>query len=92
MRLLTGRSRFNNFDVDPKCLLCSLENKDLQHFILQCPALGEVRECHFLQLRKHVICIVGDDGWSVYGVSGGRLSETGREWDFTKCYGQFIRD
>ena len=63
-RSFRDEARFNNCDVDPKCPLCRLENEDLQYFILRCPALGEVRERHFPQLRNLVIGSVGNDGWS----------------------------
>ena len=62
--LQSTKFKFNSSEVDPKCPLCRLESKDLQHFILRCPALAGVREHHFPSLIKLVIGVVGDDIWS----------------------------
>ena len=50
-RLITGtyilqsnKARFNQNKVDPTCPLCNEEDEDLQHFILRCPALEDVRK------------------------------------------------
>ena len=65
-RILTGtyilqstKVKFNNQEVDPKCPLCRLDDEDLVHFILKCPALANIREIHIKDLRDLVIGKVG---------------------------------
>ena len=70
-RILTGtymlqstKVKFNNQEVDPKCPLCRLDDEDLVHFILKCPALANIREIHIKDLRTLVIGKVGQEVWS----------------------------
>ena len=56
-RLLTGtytlqanRHRFNQYEVDKTCELCSMDTEDREHFILHCTALEEVRNKHIAKL------------------------------------------
>jgi len=56
-RLLTGtytlqasKAVFNQYGVDPTCLLCGIEPEDRSHFLLRCPSLADVRQKHFSKL------------------------------------------
>ena len=49
-RLMTGtymlqatRARFNQHQVDPTCLLCCKEPENVEHFLLRCESLTQVR-------------------------------------------------
>ena len=60
-RLLTGtytlqanRHRFNQYEVDKTCELCSKEAEDRQHFILHCTALEQARNKHMPKLLETV--------------------------------------
>ena len=85
-RILTGtymlqstKVKFNNQEVDPKCPLCRLDDEDLVHFILKCPALANIREIHIKDLRALVIGKVGQEVWSKKFCSrgGSRISIKG---------------
>ncbi len=41
--LQTNRVKFNQNEVDPVCLLCRESDEDLQHFLLDCKELSEIR-------------------------------------------------
>ena len=50
-RLMTGsymlqatRARFNQHQVDPTCLLCCKEPENVEHFLLRCESLTQVRD------------------------------------------------
>lgn len=69
-RLLTGTyllqehaQRFNGNSDDQKCLLCQIEQEDLKHFILRCPALNEKRQKVFPALKQAIICNIGQNNW-----------------------------
>lgn len=58
-RLLTGtyvlqanRARFNQYNVDPTCLICSVEPEDRMHFLIRCPVFNEKRAVHLQRLRS----------------------------------------
>ena len=69
-RMLTGvymrqttKSRFNQFEVEQICPLCILAAEDLQHMLLRCPALSEVRSPLFSSIRQLVISHLGSSWW-----------------------------
>ena len=50
-RLMSGtymlqatRARFNQFEVDPTCLLCFKEPENIEHFLLRCESLNKIRQ------------------------------------------------
>ena len=52
-RLLTGnytlqanRHRFNQYEMDKTCGLCSMHTEDHEHYILHCTVLEEARNKH----------------------------------------------
>lgn len=51
LKLLTGtyilqttRAHFNQYEVNPTCLLCKESQETVEHFILECPSLDIVRQ------------------------------------------------
>ena len=38
--LQATRARFNQFEVDPTCLLCCKEPENIEHFLLRCESLN----------------------------------------------------
>ena len=41
--LQSNRAKFNQYSVDPACLLCGDDTKDMIHFLLKCQSLSEPR-------------------------------------------------
>ena len=65
-RLLTGtytlqanRHRFNQYEVEKTCELCSKETEDRQHFILHCSALEHARNRHMSKLLEIAPALTG---------------------------------
>ena len=59
VRLLTGTylvqsavSKFNQYQVDPTCLLCRCSTEDYQHMILECSALLKYRENYLCEIKS----------------------------------------
>ena len=44
--LQSNRARFNQFAVNPACVLCDYPMEDIPHFLLECPALEKARHLH----------------------------------------------
>ena len=42
--LQTKRASFNQNEVDPTCMMCRNGDETMQHFLLQCPVLSEIRD------------------------------------------------
>ena len=42
--LQATRARFNQFEVDPTCLLCFKEPENIEHFLLRCESLNKIRQ------------------------------------------------
>ena len=42
--LQTNRASFNQNEVDPTCMMCRNGDGTMQHFLLQCPVLSEIRD------------------------------------------------
>ena len=60
-RLMTGtyvlqsnRAKFNQYKVNPTCLLCELEPEDQEHFLLRCQSLSEIRG-PFIRKTEHIL-------------------------------------
>ena len=41
--LQATRTKYNQHQVDPRCMLCSVEEEDIVHFLVSCPALEQTR-------------------------------------------------
>ena len=61
--LQTRKSRFNQYEVEQTCPLCRLAAEDLQHMLLRCPALSEVRSPLFSSTRQLLISYLGSSWW-----------------------------
>ena len=61
--LQTTKSRFNQYEVEQICPLCRLAAEDLQHMLLRCPALSEVRSPLFSSIRQILISHLGSSWW-----------------------------
>ena len=62
-RLLTGtyvlqsnRAKFNQYSVNPACLLCGEDPEDLEHFLRKCRALTVTRDSFI----EKTICLLND--------------------------------
>ena len=62
-RLITGayvlpsvRAKFNQYTIDPTCLLCGENPEDHEHFLLMCHSLSESRD-PFIKTIKSV-CLI----------------------------------
>ena len=60
-RMLTGtyilqsnRAKFNQYDVDPTCTMCSAAQESMTHFLLHCPALDAARKEHLPKIQRHI--------------------------------------
>ena len=42
--LQSNRAKFNQYSVDPACLLCGDDAEDMIHFLLKCRCLSEPRD------------------------------------------------
>ena len=48
------RAKFNQYTVDPTCLLCGENPEDHEHFLLMCHSLSESRD-PFIKTIKSVL-------------------------------------
>ena len=62
-RLMTGtyvlqsnRAKFNQYSVNPTCLLCGEDPEDLEHFLLKCRALTVTRD----PFMEKTICLLNE--------------------------------
>ena len=67
-RMLTGvymlqTTRFNQYEVEQICPLCRLVAEDLQHMLLRCPALSDVRSHLFSSIRQLLNSHLGSSWW-----------------------------
>ena len=60
-RLMSGtymlqatRARFNQFEVDPTCLLCCKEPENIEHFLLRCESLNKIRQPFLDKIYKFI--------------------------------------
>jgi hypothetical protein len=71
-RLLTGTymlqaitSKYSAGKESAICKCCGIENEDITHFLLNCPALFQKRKLYHSQLKKSVINMIGIDKWNI---------------------------
>ena len=71
VRLLTGTylvqsavSKFNQYQVDPTCLLCRCSTEDYQHMILECSALLKYRKNYLCEIKSIIDSECGPDTWN----------------------------
>ena len=67
-RLLTGtymlqamKSKYSAGKESAICKCCGIENEDIAHFLLNCPALFQKRKLYHSQLKESVINMIGID-------------------------------
>ena len=72
-RIVTGtdivqslRSKFNQYQIDPTCPLCYVEDEDITHMILQCSALHPARKDPFQKLNDYIISKTDINFWRSY--------------------------
>ena len=70
VRLLTGTylvqskiSRFNQYQVDPTCMLCRSSPEDYMHMILDCGALLKYRKDYIHKLKSIIDTECGPNIW-----------------------------
>jgi hypothetical protein len=70
-RLLTGTyllqsdmQRFLKEKDEQKCELCQIEQENMEHFLLRCPALNEKRKTTLSKLKQTLIQSTGKDKWT----------------------------
>ena len=54
--LQSNRAKFNQYSVNPTCLLCGEDPEDLEHFLLKCRALTVIRD----PFIEKTICLLND--------------------------------
>ena len=69
-RILTGtytlqanKHRFNQFEIEPTCLLCGSAPENRSHFLLHCPSLNHVRS----RILDGIVDIFSPDASGVAG-------------------------
>ena len=69
-RMITGtymlqsiKSKFSKSPVDAICKCCGLDNEDLPHMLLECPALLVPRKQFYPDIKSMVIDIIGEEQW-----------------------------
>ena len=67
-KLMTGtyilqstRAAFNHVPIDPVCLLCKTEEETLHHFLINCPALSDVRDPLMALINDCVYSVFASD-------------------------------
>ncbi len=92
VKLLTGtynlqgnRARFNQFDIDPTCLLCSSEPETRGHFLVSCHVLHQQRSVFISQLeteceKLHPGC------WSSVAADPASLTQLILDPTYYTCY------
>ena len=70
--LLTGtymlqamKSKYSTGKESAICKCCGIENEDITHFLLSCPALFQKRKLYYSQLKESVINMIGIDKWNI---------------------------
>ncbi len=59
-----NQSKFSQGKITPRCRLCGAEEEDIEHILLDCPALYEPRAFHLSRVKDAVICSTGVDTWN----------------------------
>ena len=70
--LLTGtymlqamKSKYSTGKESAMCKCCGIENEDITHFLLSCPALFQKRKLYYSQLKESVINMIVIDKWNI---------------------------
>ena len=56
--------RFSKEKDEQKCELCQIEQENMEHFLLRCPALNEKRKITISKLKQTLIQSTGQDKWT----------------------------
>ena len=56
--------RFSKEKDEQKCELCQIEQENMEHFLLRCPALNEKRKIAISKLKQTLIQSTGQDKWT----------------------------
>ena len=62
--LQTSKSKFSRSSVSPICKCCGLDNEDLPHMLLECPALINQKKSFYPEFKSMTIDIVGINQWN----------------------------
>ena len=91
-KLLTGtynlqgnRARFNQFNIDPTCLLCEGEPETREHFLVGCPTLHQQREPFLKQLEAECESMY-PGSWSHIAISTNSLTQLILDPTHFTCY------
>jgi hypothetical protein len=56
--------RFSKEKDEQKCEPCQIEQENMEHFLLRCPALNEKRKITLSKLKQTLIQSTGQDKWT----------------------------
>ena len=73
--LQTSKSKFSRSSVSPICKCCGLDNEDLPHMLLECPALINQRKAFYPEFKSITIDIVGINQWNKRYTSRTQLAQ-----------------
>jgi hypothetical protein len=59
------KSKYSTGKESAICKCCGIENEDITHFLLNCPALFQKRKLHHSQLKESVINMIDIDKWNI---------------------------
>ena len=69
-KLLTGsytlqanRARFNQYDVNPTCIVCKQEPEGREHFLLRCEGLADTRKIYIDMLKDNIYAYYDTQTW-----------------------------
>ena len=63
--LETNRHRFSAGKESALCKCCGLENEDIIHFLLHCPALYQQRKDIYGKIKQLIITLIGCNNWNI---------------------------
>lgn len=93
MKLVTGtyilqstRASFNQNQVDPTCRVCKTAPETIQHFVLECPVLQEVRAPIIPLIADELQGVVGTLDWHTVSIA----DKLRYIFDVTNIYGTTI--
>ena len=61
----SNKARFNKYDVNPICPLCSHDIETLQHFLIHCDKLQSVRERWMPLIKEVLMEAMDENSWSL---------------------------
>jgi hypothetical protein len=62
--LQSDMQRFSKEKDEQKCELCQIEQENMKHFLLRCPALNEKRKITLSKMKQTLIQSTGQDKWT----------------------------